>query len=229
MNAPYVFPTTRPLIAPSLLSSDFARLAEEISAVQQAGADLLHIDVMDGHFVPNITIGPPVVKAMRRHASVPLDVHLMIAAPDRYLADFAKAGADILTVHWEACPHLHRTVHAIKELGALAGVSINPATPVSMLGDILPDLDLVLLMSVNPGFGGQRFIPGVVPKIESLVAMREAAGNSAMRIEIDGGVDADNAAMLVRAGVDILVSGSAIFGSGDYAAYMSRLRALPGE
>ena len=224
MSSNYRFPPGRPLIAPSLLSCDFARLAEEIRAVQTAGADLLHVDVMDGHFVPNLTIGPMVVRAMRGHAVIPLDVHLMIETPDRYLADFADAGADILTVHWEACPHLHRSVQAVKDLGVRAGVSINPATPVAMLADIIGELDLVLLMSVNPGFGGQQFIPGVVRKVHELAELRRLSGNERLRIEIDGGVNAGNAAMLVEAGVDILVSGSAIFQSGDYASYIARLR-----
>ena len=224
MNSPHRIPMKRPLIAPSLLSCDFARLAEEISDIQAAGADLLHVDVMDGHFVPNITIGPLVVKAMKDHAVIPLDVHLMIETPDRYLAEFVQAGADILTVHWEACPHLHRTVHAIRDQGTLVGVSLNPATPVSVLEDIVQDLDLVLLMSVNPGFGGQSFIPHVMKKISDLAALRERTGHRALRIEIDGGVSSRNSARLVDAGVDILVSGSAIFGSGDYGGYISSMR-----
>lgn len=217
-------PAGRPLIAPSLLSCDFARIAEEVRAVEEAGADLLHVDVMDGHFVPNITIGPLVVEAMKKHAGRPLDVHLMISEPDRYLAAFTSAGADILTVHWETCMHLHRTVQAIHGLGLPAGVSVNPATPVWLLKDILGDLDMVLIMSVNPGFGGQRFIPQALEKIAELRAMADEIGCTDLRIEVDGGVTRENAGQIVAAGADILVSGSAIFGSGDYAAYIAALR-----
>lgn len=217
-------PEGRPLIAPSLLSCDFSRIAEEVRAVEEAGADLLHVDVMDGHFVPNITIGPLIVEAVKRHARTPLDVHLMITDPDRYLADFAKAGADILTVHWEACPHLHRSVQAIHDLGLPAGVSVNPATPVWLLKDILADIELVLVMSVNPGFGGQRFIPQALEKISELRTMANEIGCTDLRIEVDGGVTKDNAAQLVAAGADMLVSGSAVFTSGDYAAYIQALR-----
>jgi len=217
-------PEGRPLIAPSLLSCDFARLAEEIHAVERAGADLLHVDVMDGRFVPNITIGPLIVEAMARHATTPLDVHLMIVEPDAYLGQFADAGAAILTVHWEACPHLHRTIQRIHDLGLPAGVSINPATPVSLLKDILGDIDLVLVMSVNPGFGGQSFIPVALEKIVELRSMADARGLTELRIEVDGGVSKENSGALLAAGADILVSGSAVFRSGDYAGYMSALR-----
>ncbi|MBN1446795.1 MAG: ribulose-phosphate 3-epimerase [Bacteroidetes bacterium] len=217
-------PNRRPLIAPSLLSCDFARIAEEVRAVEEAGADLLHVDVMDGHFVPNITIGPLIVEAIKRHAARPLDVHLMITDPDRYLAAFRDAGADILTVHWEACPHLHRSVQAIHAMDIPAGVSINPATPVSLLRDIIGDIEMVLIMSVNPGFGGQRFIPRALEKISELRTMADAAGRKDLRIEVDGGVTRDNAAELLRAGADILVSGSAVFRSGDYTAYIASLR-----
>jgi len=214
----------RPLIAPSLLSCDFARIAEEVAAIEEAGADLLHVDVMDGHFVPNITIGPLIVDAIKRHAKTPLDVHLMIADPDRYLQAFRDAGADILTVHQETCPHLHRTVQGIHALDAMAGVSINPATPVSLLKDILGEIEMVLIMSVNPGFGGQRFIEQAYEKISELRMMADAQGLSDMLIEVDGGVSVQNTAALQSAGADILVSGSAIFRSGDYAAYIRELR-----
>ncbi|MBL0175204.1 MAG: ribulose-phosphate 3-epimerase [Ignavibacteria bacterium] len=221
-----MLPAGRPLVAPSFLSSDFSRIGEEIRDVEAAGADLLHLDVMDGHFVPNITIGPVVVEAIKRHATTPLDVHLMITDADRYLASFAHAGADILTVHWEASPHLHRTIHAIKDLGVLAGVSINPATPVGVLAEVLDDVDLVLIMSVNPGFGGQSFIPRALDKVRTLRSILHSTSQPNLPIEVDGGVTSSNAASLVEAGADILVSGSALFKSGDYAGY---IRALRGE
>ncbi|MCB2204654.1 ribulose-phosphate 3-epimerase [bacterium] len=217
-------PDEKPLIAPSLLSCDFARIAEEVHAIEEAGADLLHVDVMDGHFVPNITIGPLIVDAIHRHAKKPLDVHLMITDPDRYLESFRKAGADILTVHWEACPHLHRTVQAIHALDADAGVSINPATPVALLKDILDDIELVLIMSVNPGFGGQQFIPQALEKINELRLMANERGLTDLRIEVDGGVTRDNTQALQQSGADILVSGSAVFKSGDYSEYIAALR-----
>ena len=219
-----MLPAGRPLIAPSFLSSDFSRIGEEVRAVEAAGADLLHLDVMDGHFVPNITIGPVVVEAVKRHASTPLDVHLMISDADRYIASFAHAGADILTVHWEATPHLHRTIHAIKDLGVLAGVSINPATPVGVLAEVLDDVDLVLIMSVNPGFGGQSFIPRALDKVRVLRSILQSTTQPDLLIEVDGGVTAENAQQLCAAGADILVSGSALFKSGDYAAYIKALR-----
>jgi ribulose-phosphate 3-epimerase len=218
------FPQGRPLIAPSLLSCDFARLAEEVQAVEAAGADLLHVDVMDGHFVPNITIGPLIVEAVARHATLPLDVHLMISEPDRYFRQFVDAGAAILTVHWEACPHLHRSVQRIHDCGVAAGVSLNPATPVSLLKDILPDIELVLIMSVNPGFGGQSFIPRALEKIRELRGMAEESGVSDLRIEVDGGVTHETAPGILAAGADILVSGSAVFRSGDYSSYIAGLR-----
>jgi ribulose-phosphate 3-epimerase len=209
-------------IAPSLLSADFARLGEEIKAAEDAGVDMLHLDVMDGHFVPNITIGPLVVEAIRNITPLTLDVHLMIDDPDRFLKDFVKAGADFLTVHVEASTHLHRTVHSIKECGISAGVSLNPATPLCSLDNIISDLDLVLLMSVNPGFGGQSFIPAVMDKITALRRIINERGCRAL-IEVDGGIKLDNAKDVANAGADILVLGSAFFGSGDYKAFMSKL------
>ncbi len=209
-------------IAPSILSADFMRLGEEIHAAEEAGADLLHIDIMDGHFVPNITIGPAIVAAIRKITRLPLDVHLMIENPDKYLPNFADAGADYLTVHAEAAVHLHRTVQWIREKGIKAGVSINPATPVSQLESIIADIDLVLLMSVNPGFGGQKFIPATMEKIRKVREMIRASGSHAL-IEIDGGVKQDNAKEIADAGADILVMGSAFFESGDYKTIMEKL------
>ncbi len=211
------------LIAPSILSADFMRLGEEIKAAESAGADMLHIDIMDGHFVPNITIGPFVVEAIRKTTKLPLDVHLMIEEPDRYIADFIKAGADYLTVHTEASVHLHRTVHWIKDSGVKAGVSLNPATPVWSLDHILPDLDLVLLMSVNPGFGGQGFIPQVFEKIRMVRRMLSERGLQVL-IEVDGGVKHENARQVADAGADILVMGSAFFNSENYVELTSKLR-----
>ncbi|MBI3490656.1 MAG: ribulose-phosphate 3-epimerase [Acidobacteria bacterium] len=202
------------LIAPSILSADFAALGDAIAAVQDGGADLIHVDVMDGHFVPNITIGPPVVKSIRRVAKVPLDVHLMIQDPDRYLEAFAEAGASMISVHVEVLPHLHRTVHAIKALGAKAGVVLNPSTPVVALQEIAPDVDFVLVMSVNPGFGGQTFIPRSESKVREVRALLDGAGNRGP-VEIDGGIDRDNVARVVAAGAHIIVAGHAIFGSSD--------------
>ncbi len=215
-------------IAPSILSADFARLGEEIRAAEDAGAHLLHIDVMDGHFVPNITIGPPVVESIRKVTRLPLDVHLMIEDPDRYLKDFISAGADFLTVHLEATVHLHRTVQAIKEGGVKAGVSINPATPVWTLDNILGDVNLVLLMSVNPGFGGQEFITTTLEKLRLLKTKISASGSPPL-IEVDGGVKPDNAKVVADAGADILVMGSAFFKSGNYASTMERLNGLLGN
>jgi ribulose-phosphate 3-epimerase len=210
-------------IAPSILSADFLRLGEEIKAAEAAGADMFHIDIMDGHFVPNITIGPAIVGAVRKITKLPLDVHLMIEEPDKYLQDFVKAGADYLTVHIEASVHLHRTVQWIKESGVKAGVSLNPATPLWSLEHILPDLDMVLLMSVNPGFGGQEFIPCALDKIKTLKNSIKERGFDTL-IEVDGGVKPDNARETAEAGADMLVMGSAFFGSGDYAALMKKLR-----
>lgn len=209
-------------IAPSILSADFGRLREEIQAVEAAGADYLHIDVMDGHFVPNITIGPVVVEAIRRQTRLPLDVHLMIEEPDRYLEAFRESGADWISVHVEAVHHLHRTVTRIRQLGASPGVVLNPATPLPALEEILESVDFVLLMSVNPGFGGQAFIPSALAKVAALKKMITHRGLGT-RIEVDGGVDAGNVADLVRAGADILVAGNAIFGKGDPAENARRL------
>jgi ribulose-phosphate 3-epimerase len=203
------------LIAPSILSADFAALGAAISAAERGGADLIHVDVMDGHFVPNITMGPPVVKSLKRVAQVPLDVHLMIEAPDRYLDAFAQAGAAMISVHVEVLPHLHRTVHAIKALNVRAGVVLNPATPITALEEIAADVDFVLVMSVNPGFGGQQFIPRSPRKIAAVRALLDRAGNQTAPIEVDGGIDLNTAADVVAAGARILVAGHAIYGSGD--------------
>ena len=202
------------LIAPSILSADFAALGEAIVAVERGGADLIHVDVMDGHFVPNITIGPPVVKAIKRVAGVPLDVHLMITDPDLYIEAFVQAGAAMVSVHVEVLPHLHRTVHTIQALGAKAGVVLNPSTPVATLEEIAGDVDFVLVMSVNPGFGGQSFIPRSEHKVTAVRALLDRAGNNA-RVEIDGGIDHTNVGRVVAAGARIIVAGSAVFHSGD--------------
>jgi ribulose-phosphate 3-epimerase len=211
-------------IAPSILSADFAALGRDIAAAERGGADLIHVDVMDGHFVPNITIGPPVVRAIKRIATRPLDVHLMIEEPDRYIDDFVAAGASMVSVHVEAVPHLQRSVMHIKKLGARAGVVLNPSTPAALLEDIAPDLDFVLVMSVNPGFGGQSFIPNTLQKIRRVRAVLSAAGSSAP-IEIDGGIDLANVADVVAAGANILVAGQAIFGNADPEAATRALRA----
>jgi len=210
-------------IAPSLLSADFGRLAEEISAVEKAGADLLHIDVMDGRFVPNITIGPPVVAAIKRCAKLPLDVHLMIVEPEKYIEAFADAGADVLTVHAEATPHLQRAVARVRELGKKAGVSLNPSTSLSGIEWVLTDIDMVLLMTVNPGFGGQAYLPSMTGKIELLRSQLVRAGLS-VDIEVDGGIKADNVAEVVRAGANVIVSGSGIFKTKDYGKTISEMR-----
>jgi ribulose-phosphate 3-epimerase len=216
--------TTGVRIAPSILSADFAALGRDIAAVERGGADLIHVDVMDGHFVPNITIGPPVVRAIKRIATRPLDVHLMIEKPDRYLDDFVAAGASMISVHVEAAPHLHRTIAYIRTLGVKAGAVLNPSTPASMLADIARDLDFVLVMSVNPGFGGQSFIPHSLEKVRRVRAVLDAAG-SAAEIEIDGGIDMGNAAEVVAAGATILVAGNAIFGAPDPEEATRALRA----
>ena len=197
-------------IAPSILSADFSRLGEQIREAVAAGADYIHVDVMDGHFVPNLTIGPVVVECIRGVTDRPLDVHLMLSEPDRYLAAFAEAGADILTVHQEACPHLHRTVQSIHDLGARAGISLNPATPIETVSEIVPDLDLLLIMTVNPGFGGQRFIDRLVPKIARARRLIDESGSRA-ELEVDGGIGPGTAPAVVRAGADVLVAGSAVF------------------
>ena len=212
-------------IAPSILAADFARLGEEIAAISDAGADYIHIDVMDGHFVPNLTFGPPVISAIRKATTLPFDVHLMIAPVDPFIEDFKNAGADILTVHPEAGPHLHRTIQQIKSLGMKAGVALNPATPTNIIEPIIDDLDLVLVMSVNPGFGGQKFIMSQLKKIEALRAMIDRTGRNIL-LEVDGGVDPDTSQKAIDAGANMLVAGSAIFkgGAQSYAANISALR-----
>jgi ribulose-phosphate 3-epimerase len=216
-----------PVIAPSILSADFAKLGEEVRAIDAAGADWIHVDVMDGHFVPNITIGPGVVKALRPHTKKPLDVHLMISPVDLFLDAFAEAGADIITVHPEAGPHLHRTIQRVKALGKKAGVSLNPATPAKMLDYVLEDIDLVLVMSVNPGFGGQKFIASQLKKIEA-IANRVAKESLDLIVEVDGGIDAETARLAVDAGATALVAGTAAFRGGP-AAYADNIKALRGD
>lgn len=211
-------------IAPSILAADFARLGEEISRVESAGADMLHVDVMDGHFVPNLTIGPPVIKALHAVSHLPLDVHLMVQDPDDLLPAFIDAGSANLTVHIEACRHLHRTIQTIKDAGVHASVVLNPATALHTLDEILPELHMVLLMSVNPGFGGQRFIPSTLAKIKTLKHTVIAKGLP-VAIEVDGGVNASNARAIREAGADVLVAGTAIFGQSDYGAAIQALRA----
>jgi ribulose-phosphate 3-epimerase len=212
-------------IAPSILSADGSRLGEEIAAVEAAGADLLHIDVMDGHFVPNITIGPGLIASLRKRTRIPFDVHLMIENPEKYIDDFAKAGSDWITVHVEATVHLHRIVSVIREKGVRAGVSLNPATPLGLVEPILPEIDLLLVMTVNPGFGGQKFIEGMLPKIaEAKRLVREIAPE--VLIEVDGGVTLKNIRAIADAGADILVAGSSVFGSGDYPETIGAMKAL---
>jgi ribulose-phosphate 3-epimerase len=215
-------------IAPSILSADFTRLGDEIRAVEKAGADYIHIDVMDGHFVPNITIGPMIVEAVRQVTKLPLDVHLMISNPDQYVEEFRKAGADIITVHAEAVNHLHRSIQLIRSSGVRTGVSLNPATPLDALEYVLDDLDMVLLMTVNPGFGGQGFIKEVLPKIKRLKEMIKTRG-LATEIEVDGGINSDTIGLVSSAGADIFVAGSAVFKSRDYAETIRILREKMGQ
>jgi ribulose-phosphate 3-epimerase len=211
------------VIAPSLLSSDFADLKGQIALAEQGGADWIHLDVMDGHFVPNMTIGPPVIASIRKATKLPLDTHLMITNAEQNLETFREAGADIITVHYEACRHLHRAVHHIKDLGARAGVCVNPATPVSVLADILPDVDLVLIMTVNPGFGGQSFIPHSLARIRQMADMIRSI-KPGVHLEVDGGIDETTTARVVEAGADTLVSGQYVFGSGDIPRAIRTLR-----
>ena len=213
------------MMAPSILSADFSRLGDEIRAVEDGGADVIHVDVMDGHFVPNITIGPPVVASVRRITDLPLDVHLMITDADRYIEDFARAGADWITVHVEACPHLHRTISRIKELGKKAGAVLNPATPLVTLDEILDDVDLVMLMSVNPGFGGQSFIRSSINKIKNLRKMIDER-DLEVGIEVDGGVSPATIAEVAGAGGNIFVAGSAVFGQQDYAKVLREMKSI---
>jgi len=210
-------------IAPSILSADFTRLGEEVKSVEQAGADYIHIDVMDGHFVPNITIGPMIVEAVRRITKLPLDVHLMISAPDSFVEEFVKAGADMITVHAEAVNHLHRSIQHIRKAGARPAVSLNPASPLQTIEYVLGDVDMVLLMTVNPGFGGQAFIPGVIPKIERLRGMVDGMGLD-VELQVDGGIGPETIGLVSSAGADVFVAGSAIFHSDDYAKTIQLMR-----
>jgi ribulose-phosphate 3-epimerase len=211
-------------IAPSILSADFSRLGEEIRAIELAGADSVHIDVMDGRFVPNLTIGPLIVEAVRRTTKLPLDVHLMMVEPEKYISDFVKSGANIITVHQEACPHLHRTLEQIRQAGAKPSVALNPATPLSAIEEVLGEVEQILLMSVNPGFGGQQFIPSTVDKVRRLRALLDARQLSQVEIEVDGGINPETAKAMVAAGAKILVAGNAIFKSPDYARAIASLR-----
>ena len=212
------------LIAPSILSADGGRLHEEITAVEKAGADWIHIDVMDGHFVPNITMGPAIISALRKTTKLPFDVHLMIENPESYIESFARAGADIITVHVEAANHLHRTIDIIKKAGKKAGVSLNPATPLTQIEEIIPDIDLLLIMSVNPGFGGQQFIKTTLPKIIKAKKMLSTLSNKPL-LEVDGGVNLKNIANIARAGANVLVAGASIFGTDDYQKTIAALKA----
>jgi len=215
-------------IAPSILSADFSKLGEEILAVEDAGVDLIHVDVMDGHFVPNITIGPPVVASIKKTARVPLDVHLMIDDPDKYIQNFADAGSDIITVHAEATVHLHRTVQMIRKLGAKAGVALNPATPLANIEQVIGDIDLLLIMTVDPGFGGQKFIESMLPKIKAARDMIDGASPDVL-LEVDGGITLQNIETAEEAGADIFVAGSSIFLSGDYGQTIKSMRAILGD
>lgn len=212
------------LIAPSILSADGGKLASEIAAVEKAGADWIHVDVMDGHFVPNITMGPAIIGALRKATGLPFDVHLMIKNPDHYIESFAAAGADYITVHVEAAPHLHRTIELIKKTGKKAGVSLNPATSIGLMEEILPDIDLLLIMSVNPGFGGQQFIQNSLAKIRRACEMTEKLPRKPL-LEVDGGINLKNIASIAKAGADVLVAGASVFGTADYAETIAKLKA----
>ena len=215
-------------IAPSILYADFAHLADEVAAVEAAGADLLHVDVMDGHFVPNLTIGPPIVESLRKVTALPLDVHLMVTNPDTVIPDFAQAGANYLTVHTETCPHLHRTLQSIKEQGVKAGVTLNPSTSLNTVEEVVPDVDLVLIMSVNPGFGGQTFISACLDKLRRARQLIDRTGSQAL-LEVDGGIKVENAAEVLKAGANVLVAGSAIFHSPNYANTIAAFRNVARE
>ncbi|MFC4766062.1 ribulose-phosphate 3-epimerase [Effusibacillus consociatus] len=211
-------------IAPSILSADFSKLGDEIRVIEHGGADYVHVDVMDGHFVPNITIGPLIVDAIKPHTKLPLDVHLMIEQPDRYIPDFVKAGADLISIHAEVSPHLHRTIQLIKSLGVKASVAVNPHTPLQMIEHVLAELDMVLLMTVNPGFGGQRFIGSVVPKIRSLRQTLDTQGLQHIDIEVDGGINPETSVLVREAGANVLVAGSAVYGAADPADAIRKIR-----